>query len=202
MRKYPILLFIFLACALVAQVKKNSDRPEAESPKPQARLGAGAPVDPRSYVIGPEDVLYVRVWHEPDLSGPVSVSPDGRISLQLIGEVQAASVTPEQLAQRISQRLDRYMIHPEVNVQVAAVNSKKFYISGEIIKPGQYPLVVPTHVLEALIQAGGFRDFAKTGKIYVLRGANRLAFNYKEVSKGRHPEQNILLQNGDTIFVP
>jgi len=94
------------------------------------------------------------------------------------------------------------MQHPQVTVQVASVNSKKYFISGEVNHPGAFPLAVPTRVMEALVQAGGFRDFAKLSKIYVLRGTTKHSFNYKDVSKGKHPEQNILLENGDTIFVP
>jgi len=193
----------FLFTALGADEKKPTpSTTETKQPKAEPKMISAAPVDPKSYIIGPEDVLYVRVWREPDLSGPVSVSPDGRISLQLINEIQAAGQTPEQLAKNITKSLDRYMNHPEVNVQVATVNSKKFFISGEVMKTGAYPLVVPTRVLEALIQAGGFRDFAKTSKIYVLRGSTKHNFNYKDVSKGKRLEQNILLENGDTIFVP
>jgi len=197
------------AIAGVAADKKPSEKPEAtQTARPQDKAPektmpfTGPAVDPKSYIIGPEDVLYVRVWREPDLSGPVSVSPDGKISMQLINEVQAAGKTPEQLTSAITQSLGKYMNHPEVNVQVATVNSKKYFISGEVLRPGAFPLAVPTRVMEALIQAGGFRDFAKTKKIYVLRGSTKYNFNYKHVSKGKRQEQNILLENGDTIFVP
>src|SRR2546426_5533554 len=154
------------AIAGVAADKKPSAKPEAsQAARPQDKAPektmpfTGPAVDPKSYTIGPEDVLYVRVWREPDLPGPVSVSPDGKISMQLINEVQAAGKTPEQLTSAITQSLGKYMNHPEVNVQVATVNSKKYFISGEVLRPGAFPLAVPTRVMEALIQAGGFRDF-------------------------------------------
>jgi polysaccharide export outer membrane protein len=94
------------------------------------------------------------------------------------------------------------MTHPEVTVGVERVNSKKYYITGEVNRPGAYPLLVPTTVLEGLVNAGGFRDFANTKKITILRGSDRLKFNYKEVTKGKKMEQNIVLQNGDEIIVP
>ncbi len=180
--------------------------PAAKTPEEKAAdarsAAAGAPVDPNAYVIGPEDILSVKVWREPENSGIFSVRPDGKIALPLIGEVQAAGLTPLRLSAAIAEGLQRILTHPEVTVSVEKVNSKKYYIQGEINKPGAYPLVVPTTVLEALVNAGGFRDFANTKKITILRGTQTFKFNYKEVSKGRKMEQNIQLQPGDQIFVP
>ncbi len=161
-----------------------------------------AAVDPKGYKIGPEDVLMIRVWREPELSGQLAVRPDGKISLPLIGETQAAGFSPEALATSISTALTKYMTHPEVTVGVTQVNSRRYFIQGEVQKPGAYPLVVPTTVLEALVNAGGFRDFANTKKIRVMRGAQVFRFNYKEVTQGRHLDENILLQPGDQIIVP
>jgi polysaccharide export outer membrane protein len=204
--KHAVFFALILAFALSAKEKQTNEKANGSAaPKvePNIAILPAPAVDSKSYVIGPEDVLLVKVWHEPELTGPVSVSPDGTISMQLINEIHAAGITPDQLAKKISQRLeDGLMQHPQVTVQVASVNSKKFFISGEINHPGAFPLAVPTRVMEALVQAGGFRDFAKLSKIYVLRGTTKLPFNYKEVSKGKHAEQNILLENGDTIFVP
>ena len=174
--------------------------PEAKLDKPASP--ASVPVDPATYVIGPDDILLVRVWREAELSGQFAVRPDGKISLPLVNEVQAAGQTPPQLAASITEGLEKYMTHPEVSVAVQQVNSKKYFINGEVQKPGAYPLVVPTTVLEALTHAGGFRDFANTKKIVILRGTDRLKFNYKDVTKGKALEQNILLQNGDEIIVP
>lgn len=165
-------------------------------------LVGGAPVDPKLYIIGPEDSLLIRVWREPDLSGQVTVRPDGKISLQLLNELHAAGLTPEQLAKNIAEGLGKYMTHPEVSVAVQEVHSKKYFIIGEVQKTGAYPLTVPTTILEALVNAGGFRDFANTKKIIVIRGAKRFNFNYKDVIKGKHMEQNVLLESGDQVIVP
>lgn len=165
-------------------------------------LTASAPVDPKAYVIGAEDVISIRVWHEPDNSGQFIVRPDGKVSVPLVGEIQAAGLTPEKLSLNIAESLQRIMVHPEVTVEVDRVNSKKYYIQGEVNKPGSYPLVIDTTVLEALVNAGGFRDFANTKKIVILRGSERLKFNYREVTHGKKMEQNILVKPGDQIIVP
>ncbi|HWQ54398.1 MAG TPA: polysaccharide biosynthesis/export family protein [Bryobacteraceae bacterium] len=159
-------------------------------------------MDPKTYVIGPEDLLVVRVWREAELSGEFPVRPDGRISLPLVNEIQAAGLTPEQLKAAVEKGLSRYMTQPEVSVAVRQVNSKKYFIIGEVQKPGSYPLTVPTSVLEALVNAGGFRDFANPKKIVILRGGERLKFNYKEVISGKKMDQNIRLESGDQIIVP
>ncbi len=161
-----------------------------------------AAVDPHSYTLGPDDVIYVRVWREPDLSAQLAVRPDGKITMPLINEIQAGGLTPIQLANRIGEALSKYINDPQVMVQVQAVRSKRYYISGEVMRPGMYPLSVPTTVFEALTMAGGFRDFANTKKITVVRGAKRLKFNYHEVVKGKKLDQNVALENGDQIIVP
>lgn len=193
--------------AIISTVLLAAQAPAGQPPAPtsaaEAKAPAGAaPVDPKGYIIGPEDILSVRVWREPELSGQFPVRPDGRISLPLVGEVQAAGLTPEKLGASIATGLEKVMTHPEVTVGVDRVNSKKYFIQGEINKPGAYPLTIPTTVLEALVNAGGFRDFANTKKIIILRGSQRLKFNYHDVTKGKKMEQNILLQNGDQIIVP
>jgi polysaccharide export outer membrane protein len=162
---------------------------------------AAVPVDSNTYVIGAEDVLNVQVWHEAELTRTVIVQPDGKISLNLVNELTAAGLTPIQLAATIRDGLKKYIVNPEVNVSVQQVNSKKYFIQGEVLKPGSYPLVVPTTIMEGLVNAGGFRDFANLTKITILRGKQILKFNYKEVRSGKHLEQNILLQPGDQIFV-
>jgi len=178
----------------------------AQTPAPpqpvEAKPVAAPPVDPKAYLIGAEDVISIRVWKEPENSGQYVVRPDGKISIPLIGEVQAAGLTPFALSASIAAGLEKVMVHPEVTVGVEKVNSKKYYIQGEVNKPGSYPLVIDTTVLEALVNAGGFREFANSKKIVVLRGSERLKFNYKEVTKGKKMEQNILVKNGDQIIVP
>jgi polysaccharide export outer membrane protein len=157
-----------------------------------------------SYVIGAEDQLAVTVWADPRLSGPFLVRSDGRISMNLIGEVMATGKTPAKLSKEIEDMLrDKEILRrPQVNVQVTQINSKKYSINGEVGKPGSFPLVVPTTVLEALVNAGGFKDFANKKKIEIIRGPQRLKFNWNDVVKGKKTEQNVVLQPGDIIIVP
>lgn len=160
-----------------------------------------------SYVIGDNDLLAINVWNEPDLKQSIPVRPDGKISLPLIGDVQAAGRTPSQLQEDITSKLHTYITHPDVTVIVQQINSKKFNILGRVMKPGAYPLSSTTTVLDAIAQAGGFQDFAKEKDIYVLRenpggDPSRFRFNYKDVVKGRNREQNIKLEPNDTIIVP
>lgn len=160
-----------------------------------------------SYVIGDDDVLAINVWNEPDLRQLVPVRPDGRISLPLIGDIQAAGRTPVQLQEDIAAKLETYITHPDVTVIVQQINSKKYNILGRVMKPGAYPLSTTTTVLDAIAQAGGFQDFAKQKNIYILRenpngGQSRFRFNYKDVIRGKNREQNIKIEPNDTIVVP
>jgi polysaccharide biosynthesis/export protein len=165
-------------------------------------LPTAAPVDPKTYVIGPEDILSVRVWREPELSSAVQVRPDGKITLPLVGEMEAAGQTPEGLKTKIVEALQEYIIKPDVIVSLQSVQSRKYYITGEVTRPGTFPLVVPTTVLEALTNSGGFREFANTKKITILRKGKILKFNYNDVVKGKNSQQNIPIENGDYIVVP
>jgi len=160
-----------------------------------------------TFVIGNDDVLAINVWKEPDISRSIPVRSDGKISLPLVGEVQAAGRTPLKLEQDIASKLKSYIEEPEVTVIVQQINSQKFNILGQVNKPGTYPLTNSATVLDAVALAGGFRDFAKQKSIYVLRqnadgSQTRIPFNYKEVVKGQNPGQNIKLQPRDTIVVP
>jgi len=158
-----------------------------------------------SYVIGAEDVLGVSVWGDNRLSGSYLVRPDGRISMALIGEITASGLTPGELETAIGDLLKQKEIlrRPQVTVQVNQINSKKYFLQGEVNKTGAFPLVVPTTVLEALVNAGGFRDFANQKKIEVIRKTGeRFKFNYRDVIHGKHTEQNIPLKPGDIIIVP
>ncbi len=159
------------------------------------------------YIIGPQDVLAINVWKEPEISRAVPVRPDGKISLPLVGDIVASGLTPMQLEKVISEDLKAYIANPEVTVIVQAVNSRKFNIVGEIARPGTYPLTKQMTVLDAIAQAGGPRDFAKVKKIYVLRQLEdgerlRIPFNYKDIIRGKNFHQNVELQPGDTIVVP
>lgn len=160
-----------------------------------------------AYLIGSSDVLAITVWKEPEISKSVPVRPDGKISLPLVGELQAAGRTPLQLEQDIAAKLKTYITNPDVNVIVQQINSEKFNILGRVARPGSFPLTGTTTVLDAIATGGGFLDFAKEKGVYVLRqnsggGQTRIPFNYKDVVKGKHPEQNIKLQSGDTVVVP
>jgi polysaccharide export outer membrane protein len=178
--------------------KQNQPQPPQEA-QPQS---AGAAVDSRSFKVGPADVLNIRVWHEQEFSGPVSVHPDGKITLPLVGDLAVGDMTPVQIEQVIAQALTKYVVKPLVTVTVQEVLSKKYYLDGEVARAGEYPLVAPTTVLEAISKAGGLRDFANEKKIYVLRGDKRIPFNYKDVIHGKHMDQNIQLEPGDHVFVP
>lgn len=178
----------------------------AASPATPLASSINRPHD-NSFVIGNDDRLAINVWKEPDLTRAIPVRSDGKISLPLVGELQAAGRTPLELEQDIAARLKNYITEPEVTVIVEQINSQKFNILGQVTKPGSYSLAIATTVLDAIAAAGGFRDFAKQKSIYILRqnasgGETRIAFNYKDVIKGKSPEQNIKLEPRDTIVVP
>jgi polysaccharide export outer membrane protein len=186
------------------QAAAGEQTPPPRKPDAQGKQPAAAdPVETKNpYIIGPLDVLVIKVWNNPNLSGPVDVQPDGMLSMQLIGQVKADGLTTRQLKETLTERLSGFLNNPEVDVQVARVNSKRYFVYGGVLRAGEFPLVQATTVMDALSIVGGFRDFANTKKIYVLRGTQKFNFNYKDVSQGKNLEQNILLQNGDRIFVP
>ena len=179
----------------------------AGSDSPKAKTTPNAPSAAEEYLIGPDDLLAVNVWREPEISRNVLVRPDGKISLPLVGDLRANGRTPVQLQDEIKGQLLNYLSHPEVTVIVQEARSQKFNILGEIQHPGSYPLSRSMTVLDAIAVAGGLRDFAKSGKIYVLRtkgdgSRTRLPFNYKQVIKGQSLSQNVELQPRDTVVVP
>ena len=164
-----------------------------------------ATTDP-AYVIGAQDVLDINVWKEPDVSRTVPVRPDGRISLPLVNDVQAAGLTPEQLAATVAERLRKYLNEPQVTIIVTAINSQRVFVAGEVLRAGAYPLIPGMTVLQALTSAGGFTPFADRKKIHVMRLRDgkqiELPFNYRGVLKGDNSDQNIKLEPGDTVVVP
>jgi polysaccharide export outer membrane protein len=178
---------------------------KTEAPKVPATIApdaTGLPIDPKSYIIGPEDIILIKVWREPDFTGPKGVRPDGKITLPLIGDLQAGGLTPERLTAQLKQALSEYVKQPDVTVEVIQVNSKRYTVTGEVGHPSAYPLVVAVHVFDAINLAGGFRDFANKKDILVLRSdGKRLHFNYQEFIKGKNMDKNILLENGDTVIV-
>jgi polysaccharide export outer membrane protein len=170
-----------------------------------AGMAAPMPDSQADYVIGADDTLHIAVWKEPDLTATLPVRPDGKISLPLLNDVPAAGMTPMQLAASITEKLKKYIADPRVTVVVTAMNSRRVFVTGEVAHPGAMPLLPNMTVLQALSNAG-FTQFANLKKIYLLRNENskqvKLPFNYKDVVKGDHPEQNIKLIPGDTIVVP
>jgi len=159
------------------------------------------------YTIGPSDVLAINVWKDTELTRTVTVRPDGKISLPLAGELEVSGLTALQVQRLIVQRLTEYISNPQVTVIVQEVKSQSYLVMGKVTKPGEYELGKPTTVLEAIAAAGGFLDFAKVSKIYIIRRqdggpSQTLHFDYKKVIKGKNPEQNVGLRNGDTIVVP
>jgi polysaccharide export outer membrane protein len=158
------------------------------------------------YKIGPQDILRIDVWKEAEVSRAVPVRPDGKISLPLLNDVQAAGLTPMQLSGVIADGLKKYINDPQVTVSVSEINSRRIYVTGEVTRAGAFPLLPNMTVLQALSSSGGFTQFAKLKNIYVLRIEDgkqvKLPFNYKEAVNGKKPEQNVLLQPGDVIVVP
>ena len=183
----------------------NASKPALPTPVPAPTANAPADNAPADYVIGADDTLHISVWKEPDLTATLPVRPDGKISLPLLNDVSAAGFTPMQLADSITEKLKKYIADPRVTVVVTAMNSRRIFVTGEVTHSGAIALLPGMTILQALSSAG-FTQFANLKGIYLLRMENgrqvKMPFNYKEVVKGRHPEQNILLQRGDTVVVP
>jgi polysaccharide export outer membrane protein len=192
-----------------ARVTQERTTPETASQKPAAGAMTAnlqrSANDP-AYEIGPQDVLRIDVWKEPEISRTVPVRPDGKISLPLLNDVQAAGMTAMQLATVIGDGLKKYINSPQVTVGVSEINSRRVYVSGEVTRSGAYPLLPNMTVLQALSSCGGFTQFAKLKSIYVLRIEDgkqvKHPFSYKDVVNGKKPEEDILLQPGDVIVVP
>ena len=200
-------LFLVMLLAM-GKSAAAADQPKSKIPsESKAAVPAEPPRKLEEYVIGPDDMLAVNVWKEPEISRSVPVRPDGKISLPLVGDLRADGLTPTQLQDEIRRKLLAYLSDPEVSVIVQEAKSQKFNILGEIERPGAYLLSHSMTVLDAIAVAGGFRDFAKTNKIYVLRvnsdGSRAcIPFNYKEVIKGHNLSQNVELEARDTVVVP
>ena len=212
------LITIIGILALTLRGSARGDASAASSQKPQAastqsESSTKQPAAPAKnsenddYLIGTSDVLEINVWQEKELTESVPVRSDGKISMPLIGEVQASGQTPTQLKKEITAKLHAYLTAPDVTVVVLQMNSRKFNILGRVVKPGSYSLSATTTVLDAIAEAGGFQDFAKIKKIYILRRdakgrMSHIPFNYKDVIEGKHPEENIALLPNDSIVVP
>ena len=205
------MTFATLTLLLGAMAVTSAQTPAA----PQAANGAKPPAGvtvptgvetPADYVIGPEDVLAVVFWRDKDVSAEVIVRPDGKITLPLLNEIQAAGRTPQQLREDLLKAATKFMEVPEVSVVVKEMRSRKIFVTGNVAKQGTYPLTGPMTVMQMLASAGGLLEFADSKNISVLRmeGGKQVSykFNYKDVSKGKNLKQNIELKPGDTIIVP
>jgi polysaccharide biosynthesis/export protein len=198
-----VALLVCLATGMWAQDDSDSAPPPPKSAVTD--VPAPAPEPPADYVIGADDTLHISVWKEPDLNATLPVRPDGKISLPLLDDVQASGLTPMQLAGSIHDKLKKYIADPRVTVVVTAMNSRRLFVTGEVLHPGTMALLPNMTMLQALSSAG-FTQFANPKAIYLLRTENgrqkKIPFNYKQVVKGRRPDENILLKPGDTIVVP
>jgi len=202
-----------LLCAgfLVVVQAQTSDAPKTDAPKTDEAKSekpaevAETPAPSSDYVIGADDTLHISVWKEPDLTETLPVRPDGKISMPLLNDITAAGLTPLQLKDSITEKLKKYIADPRVTVVVTGMNSRRIFVTGEVLHTGPMALLPHMTILQALAQAG-FTQFANPKAIYLLRTENgkqeKLPFNYKQVVKGNHPEQNITLKPGDTVVVP
>jgi polysaccharide export outer membrane protein len=205
-----VLSLAVLSCAAFGQANAADQNPQATDAANSSELsvsGSGTKAHDASYVIGNDDKLAISVWKEPDLTKSIPVRSDGKISLPLVGEIQASGRTPLQLEMDISGRLRNYITVPEVTVIVEQINSKKYNILGMVGRPGAYALTLSTTVMDAIALAGGFKDFAKSKGVYILRQKpdgtqSRLNFNYRDFIKGKNLDQNVKVEPGDMIIVP
>jgi polysaccharide biosynthesis/export protein len=208
--KAALAAVVLMLTGSIALAQNASPQPAASSASVKTATDKATNAAPTSlagpeYVIGPEDVLHIAVWKENDLTATLPVRPDGKISLPLLDDVQAAGLTPKQLADSVTEKLRKYIADPRVTVVVTAINSKRIYLLGEVLHAGAMPMLPNMTVLQALSSAG-LNQFANTKRIYVLRTANgkqqKLPVPYRKLVKGEEIEQNYMLQPGDTIVVP
>jgi len=204
------LLLLCAAVPLAAQSANASEPARAlpsapPAPAPASTVPAG-PALPTDYVVGPEDVLSVVFWREREMSSDVLVRPDGRISLPLLNDVEVAGLTPDQVRERVIELAKKFVEEPSATVVVKQINSRKVYITGNVERPGPFPLLRPTTILQLISLAGGLKEFAKSGDIVVVRvdGTQQATFpfNYDDVKNRKSLSQNILLKPGDTVIVP
>ena len=191
-------MWLFLAVALsLPALATGQDSTQGKDPMPASQAES-------TYVIGADDTLYISVWKEPDLTETLPVRADGKISMPLLNDVQAAGLTPMQLSAALTDKLKKYVSDPRVTIVVTQMNSQRVYVTGEVLHPGAMNLTPDMTVLQALSSAG-FTQFANTKGIYVLRNQHgsetKLAVNYKKLIKGEGG-QNLALKPGDTIVVP
>ena len=204
MRKRSISFLMTLAL-LATGARAQEARPTGPEAAQSAFAGGRPVVDPPAgFVIGPGDVLSIVFWRDKEMSSQVTVRPDGKITLPLLNEVQAAGLTPADLRARLTAESKRFFETANVTVVVQQINSLKVFITGQVAKPGPYPLIAPTTVLQLISMAGGLKDFADSKNIMIVRRdgqqTSSFLFNYKEI--GRNLKQDIELKPGDTVVVP
>ena len=199
-------LLVFCAAWLAAAQAPKTPEPAKPAPSASAPAVPAGPALPADYVVGAEDVLSVVFWRERDMSADVLVRPDGRISLPLLNDVEVAGLTPDQVRERVTELARKFVEEPSATVVVKQINSRKVYITGNVERPGPFPLLRPTTILQLISLAGGLKEFAKSGDIVVVRvdGAQQATFpfNYDDVKNRKNLTQNILLKPGDTVIVP
>jgi polysaccharide export outer membrane protein len=199
-----VLLVLLVGLPLAAQDHATTNGSSAPAAGDASAMPAAAA--DTSYIIGADDVLDISVWKEPDVSRIVPVRPDGKISLPLISDVQAAGLTPNELAATLTERFKKFLNNPQVTVIVTQINSRRVYVVGEVTHPGAFPLLPNMTVLQALADAGGFTPFANRKKIHILRTTNgkqnEMPFEYDRVLDGSKSSENIMLIPGDEIVVP
>lgn len=194
----------------LAATSAGAQVPAEQSAQQPANVPANAAASvalPAGYVIGADDVLSIVFWREKDMSSDVVVRPDGKISLPLLNDIQAGGLTPDELRSVLMQAAAKYIVgDSNATVVVKTINSRKVYITGNVLKPGTYPLTGEMTVLQLIAVAGGLQEYADSKKIVVMRkedGRDRhFTFNYKDVIKQKKLQQNISLKPGDTVVVP
>jgi polysaccharide export outer membrane protein len=195
-----IALFIVVAC-LTAGIPAAASQPQRAASRSAAVVPVSVP--PPDYTIGPDDKLSIVFWKDTEITSEVVVRPDGRISLPLLNDVQAAGLTPDQLRERLLAAASRFIADPAATVVVKEINSRRVFITGSVEKPGSYPLNTPTTVLQLIATAGGLKEFVSGKNIVVVRPGNtRIKFNYRDVVGAKKLGQNIELRPGDTVIVP
>jgi polysaccharide export outer membrane protein len=201
---------VTLALVCGAVIGAGAQQPRSSVPSTPSGANTKAAATPAAlppgYVIGADDVLSIVFWKDNDMSATVVVRPDGKISLPLLNEVQAAGYTPEQLRAALVEAAGKYLEDPNAAVLVKEIHSRNAFITGNVTKPGAYPVASEMNVLQLIALAGGLLEYSDAKNIVVIRIENGLRhdhkFNYKDVVKQKHVEQNIALKPGDTVVVP
>jgi polysaccharide export outer membrane protein len=210
--RLAVLLAALVPLGIARAQNRQPAAPPPTQPQPQVNeIPAGSAVAPNlpvgvdtsTYEIGALDILRVVVWREPNFTDNHAVRPDGKITIPLVGDIQAAGLTPERLGAQLKQALSDFIQSPEVTVSVLQVNSKRYTVTGLVLRPGPYSMPSPIRVFDALNLTGGFQQWADTKHIVIIRANSneRLEFNYQDFIKGKNTQQNVYLQNGDTVYV-